>query len=158
MTPTKTPTSKQTDPSVTSVKTPTQTKPIKTTTVTTTKSVTETTTVPQTTFPEPLIVTNTVTTTTTTPLVIVPENPTPQQIRRTLAYIDELLKKPDLTNDQKNELKKLRRTLALMLEMPNTGTEDRKATPIVLGGLLLAMGLYGFFNRRKLIEAGSNGK
>ncbi len=151
-----------TDPSVTPTKTPTkptQTKPTETTKVTVKPTTVVTgensTTTSATTAPEPLIVTNTVT---TTPLVTVPENPTPQQIRRTLAYIDELLKKPDLTEEQKKELKSLRRTLALMLEMPNTGTEDRKATPVVLGGLLLAMGLYGFFNRRKLIEAGSKGK
>ncbi len=145
----------------TSKTTTTTTKP--TTTTTTTSNITTTvpnpTTTTTTTTSEiatttPKAATTTTTVATSTSLVEIPENPTEDWIRKTLAYIDERLKNDDLTDEEVEELENLKRTLSLMIEntMPDTGTEDSKASPVVFSGLLLALGLYGFFNRKKLID------
>ena len=159
-----------TEPTTASTTEPTTASTTEPTTVSTEVTTTpeSTTTSEVTTTPESTTTTSEVTTTTVVnseevtttvatsiPLVTIPENPTPEQIRRTLAYIDELLKRDDLTDEQRDELNRLRRTLALMInnvDMVDTGTDDGKSLPVVLGGLFLALGVYGFISRRKLLN------
>ena len=124
-----------------------RTKPSKTTTTTTSAN----TTTPKVTTTTS-VASDEVTTTVATsiPLVTIPENPTPEQIRRTLAYIDELLKRNDLTDEQRDELHRLRKTLSLMLEdAVDTGTDEGKAVPICAGGILILLAGYSFLSRKK---------
>ncbi len=165
---TTTPTTTITSEVTTTTPTSTATSVVTTVTPTSTTTSQVTTTTPVSTVTTPVTTTSEVSTSTvatTTGVVTttlpVTSNATTVTSKRTYAtrvLARVVVKKSDRhssevdSDDTPTNKQVLALTVDKTADMPDTGTEDGKALPIVLGGLFLVMGIYGFVNRRKLLS------